>query len=375
MMRGMSGRPRIPVVSLFLGCMLATSLLPANPRAKLEIAAELSHSPGGMTITPDGSIILSLHQFQSTTERVVEITPDGRVLSFPNPAVSRGIGKPSLKLDSILGVQIDRKGIVWMLDNGRRGEGLPKLVGWNYKEDKLARVIYLPPPATTGVSFLNDLAVDPNEPYIYISDPADGKRAAIIVVNSDTGLSRRVLEGHYSVVPEKVSLTIDGRSVEVTRPDGSKVRPLSGVNPVAVDPKGKWLYFGPMLGRTLYRISTKNLRDTTLSAAEIASRVEGYATKPPCDGISIDYRNNVYVSDLQNKAIGIIREGDRKYEVYIEHDRFQWPDGLCFGNDGKLYFFASQLNCMPQFHDGKDCTVHPFLIFMIKALTSGPVGR
>ncbi|MEM9479011.1 MAG: L-dopachrome tautomerase-related protein [Verrucomicrobiota bacterium] len=328
-----------------------------------------------MTIAPDGSVILSLHQFQSTSERVVEIKTDERVLSFPNRYISRGDENPSLKLDSVLGLQIDKRGVVWMLDNGRRGETQPKLVAWNRRENKLHKVIYLPPPATVGVSFLNDLAIDPEHPFIYLSDPADGKRAALIIVNTETGLARRVLEGHYSVVPEDIPLAIDGRPVEVRRPDGSKVRPLSGVNPIAMDRKGNWLYFGPMLGRTLYRISGKYLRDPSLKAADIASRVEGYAAKPPCDGISIDTRNNIYISDLQNKAIGIIRESDRKYEIYIKHDRFQWPDGLCFGPDDRLYFYASQLNCMPQYHDGKDCTVHPFLIFKIKALASGVVGR
>ena len=59
-------------------------------RKKAAEAAQIEPSAGGMTATPGGSIIISLHQYQHTTERVVEILPDGRVLSFPNAAISRG---------------------------------------------------------------------------------------------------------------------------------------------------------------------------------------------------------------------------------------------------------------------------------------------
>ena len=54
-------------------------------------------------------------------------------------------------------------GIVWMVDNGRRGESIPKLFAWNTKEDRLHRIIYLPPPTTLKTSFLDDLAIRPHD--------------------------------------------------------------------------------------------------------------------------------------------------------------------------------------------------------------------
>jgi sugar lactone lactonase YvrE len=362
--------------SILLTCLLllASGIAAlANPKAKLEVAAELSHSPGGMTIAPNGSIILSLNQFQKTTERVVEIKPDGEVQSFPSPELSRGEpGTVGLALDAVLGLCTDKKGVVWMLDNGRRSETLPKLVAWDSRENKLVKVIYLPPPATVSSSFLNDLVLDPEEPYLYITDPADGNNSAIVVVNLVTGHARRVLEGHFSVKEAPNDLLIDGVKVEVQRPDGKIVRPLMGANPIAIDKKGDWLYFGSMSGRSLYRINTRHLRDEKLTAVELNSRVEGYSEKPICDSIVIDSKGNIFVSDIGNKAIGMISEKDRKYEIYVRHDQFLWPDGLCFGNDGRLYFYASQLNCTPHFNKGKDCTVPPFLIFKIKVPSGFP---
>jgi sugar lactone lactonase YvrE len=341
----------------------------------LEVTAQLSHGPGGMTITPDGSYIVSMHQYYRTKERVLEIKPDGSVTPFPKGLQPHDADCAELTLDSVLGIQGDSEGIVWMLDNGTRGESTPKIVAWDTDEDKLHRVLYLPEPITKPNSFLNDIALHPSEPFIYISDPASGADAAIIVVELETGRARRILEGRQWVVPEDIEIQMEGRPMRVKRPDGSTIEPQVGVNPIAVDRRGRWLYFGPMKGRTLYRISTETLHDTTLTPQELASRVEGYAEKPICDGISIDSKGNIYVSDVANNAIGVIRESNRKYEIYVTDARLSWPDGLCFGTDGKLHFFTNQLHRCAMYDGVTKKAEPPYLIMKVRAITSGSVGR
>jgi sugar lactone lactonase YvrE len=130
-----------------------------------------------------------------------------------------------------------------------------------------------------------------------------------------------------------------------------------------------------MKGRTLYRIATEVLADTTLSPVELASRVEGYAEKPVCDGITVDSKGNVYVADLGANAIGVIEAESRRYRIFKQDPSFLWPDGLCFGTDGRLYFAACQLHRCAALNGGSDHTVPPFLVYRIKALASGPAGR
>jgi len=347
-----------------------------NPKAKLESHIRLAQSPGGMTFTPSGSMILSLHQYQGSSTRVAEITKDEKVYPFPNKAMSTTEGKGPIKLDSVLGIQSDKDGIVWMLDNGRRSETTPKLVAWDTEDNVLHKVIYLPAPATIATSFLNDLALNPEEPYIYISDPAAGKDAALIVVNKKTGLARRLLQSHYTVIPESRDIIIDAKPVFEKRVDGTKVRPFDGVNPIAVDRKGTWVYFGSTNGRTLYRIKAADLHDETLSPEELVKGIDGWATKPVCDSISIDSKGNVYVSDLKEKAIGIIDPKSRKYTLYVRHPDFLWLDGLCFGKGGdRLYFYASKVHLMPKLNNGRNGTNASFEIFKIKPLADGTMGR
>ena len=371
---------KFKIIFLWLFLLVSTSnvnaqLFGRGGGVSLTEVAKLTHSPGGMTITPRGSIILSLHQYQNTVDRVVEITTSGDVMSFPNRDISQGKKGSPFSLDAVLGLQCDERGVVWMLDNGRRGESIPKIVGWDTDDNKLAKIIYIPPPVTTDSSFLNDLAVDPEEPYIYITDPASGKDAALIIVNIETGFARRAFQGHFTVIPEELDIIVDETSLVVKRPDGSFLRPQYGVGPIAVDKKGQWLYYGPSAGKTLYRIRTEHLRDITLTENELSSRFQAYAPRPPCDGISIDSKNNIYISDVTKKSIGVIKSSTKKYEVYESDDRFLWPDGLCFGNDGKLYFYASQLHLTAPYNEGKNSTKSPFHIYKLKALASGTVGK
>ncbi len=347
---------------------------PIDPR--LDVRYRLSHGPAGMTFAPNGNVILSLHQFFNPRDRVVEITPDGEVNPFPTLPISRALDGAPFILDSVQGIQSDHRGVIWMLDNGRRGESTPKLVGWHYKDEKLYQIVHLPAPATGPNSILADLAVDPEEDFIYASDPAPGGAPALIVVDLESGLARRVLENHASVTPKNLQLRIDNGPVEVRRIDGSLADPGAGVNAIAVDRKGEWLYFGPMKGRILYRIPTEILQDRSLDPAEVAAAVEPYSEKPISESIAIDSKNNIYVTDTALKAVGVITAKDKKYRPLAIDARILWPDGICFGIESKkIYFFTNQLHRSAYFNKGRDTTEAPFYIFRVDALASGTPGR
>jgi sugar lactone lactonase YvrE len=300
---------------------------------KLEVVTELSQAPGNIALHSENRIFLSLHQFFQPEWRVVEAFPNGELLPFPNKAWSQGNSPHRVALDAVLGIQADANDIVWMLDNGLRNGSTPKLVGWDSQRDRLVKIIYLPSPITPENAFVNDLAIDANINYIYIADPAGGDNAALIVINTLTGMARRVLEGHQSVVPEDVELVIDGEPVQRQLPDGSVVKPKVGVNPIALDAAGEWLYFGPMHGTSMYRIRTADLRDTNLSEEQLAARVERYSDKPICDGIAMDAAGNIYLGDLAENAIGVITS-DRTYKILFRDDeQLSWIDAFSLGND------------------------------------------
>ncbi|MBD2022082.1 hypothetical protein H6F43_18040 [Leptolyngbya sp. FACHB-36] len=354
---------------------LVAPAIVAQTAPTLETVAELSSGPGNITVTPTGRILLSLHQFYAPSVRVAELASDNKLMPFPNAEWNQA-GRREASLDAVLGIQSDPNSIVWMLDNGMRGSSIPKLVGWDWATHlkQMAQVIQLPQPITAADSFVNDLAVDATHNAIYIADPAGGKNAALIVVNSATGTARRVLQGHTSVIPENVDLVIDNVPVQIRQPNGSVVRPRIGVNPIALDRRNEWLYYGPMHGTSLYRIRTADLRNPDLSDADLARRVQRYSAKPICDGISIDNDGNIYLGDLATNSIGVITSR-RRYQTLIKDARLSWVDAFSFGPDGLLYTVVNQLHRTSTLNGGENRSQPPYYVFRFKPLAAGVAGR
>jgi len=344
---------------------------------ELEVVAALDQAPGNVTVTPDGRVIMSLHQFFEPKMRVAELGLGGELVPFPNPEWAYG-REGDVGVDAVLGIAADADGRVWMLDNGLRSRARPRLVAWDTEADALAYDIDLGFPATGKRQFVNDLVVDLDRGLVYIADPAFREQAALIVVDFVRGAVRRVLEGHESVVatgyddPE-MDLVIEGHKVTLPGPNGTRVNARVGVNPIALDSHGEWLYYGPMHGRWMYRVRADDLADASLTDAQLGARVERWAKRPISDGIAIDQAGNVYISEIGGNAIGVI-EPDRGYRRLFHGPRLSWPDAFSFGPDGYMYTVANQLH-LSLILSADGGAAPPFHVFRFKPLAPGVVGR
>jgi len=344
----------------------------SEPAGELEIVAELTaeHPPGNIAVTPEGRLIMSQHQNYGAPLRVVEVLDNGSVTAFPNEAWSSEPNSQGIGLNSVLGLRADENGIVWMLDRSD-GEGQTgKIVGWDVDNDELYQVIYLPQPIISDSPFLNDLAVDLDRNAIYITDTASGDDSALIVVDLNTGFSRRVLEGDVSTRPEDIPIVIDERIINL---EGKPAR--IGVNPITIDPSSEWVYYAPMNGTSLYRIATDDLVDSSLAPEELSSRVERYGDKPICDGITVDNAGNVYITAITDNAIGVVDETGEYQTLFQDDKLLSWADGMAFGSDDYIYVTVSQLHNSPPLNNGKDSSQSPFYLVRFPALASGTVGR
>lgn len=344
---------------------------------ELRETAQAPCGPGGMCVLPTGDYVIACHPFFQPDSRVMRLDRDGQWLPFPNEAMNTpGSGDPMV-LDSVLGIACDSRGIVWMLDNGRRSGSDAKLVAWDTKRDQHHKIVVIGKNALVPNSFLTNLVLDPVGPHVYISDPADGVSSAILVVNTDTGLARRVLQGDRSVQKEpEVVLAVDGRLIEVRRPDGVVASPLTGVSPLAIDRKGDWLYYGARDGASLYKIRTEFLVRTDITPEILATQVTGVSQKPLCDSMTMDARGRIYFADIARGSIDYVEPDDNflNLRLLVEDPRLTWPGGLGIGPDGHLHFFSSQLHRTPFFNGGKDVTTPPFSIFKARPVPSGRFG-
>lgn len=355
--------------------------LPGNEAALLlrKVSFEVVHgfgdAPGNVAVGPDGRIFMSLHPFYNPTYRVVEVQKDGSLTPYPNAWLARGEEWKGLKMDSILGLRVDKTGVLWLLDNGLRSKTTPQLIGWDTRRNRLHKTIPLPAPVSVASSFLNDLAVDPERGMAYIADPAQGNEAALIVVNLRNGLARRVLQGAREVAAEPgVSMSIHGQ--EVGMGSGETWKPAAvGINPITLDHEGKWLYFGPMNGTTLYRVETRFLRDMSLDDAQLDPHVEYYGKRPVSDGATVDSAGNVYITDVTHDSIGYVSAKGKYERILTDPEKLSWPDSLAVGPDGYIYGVSNQLHRSPPLNRGTNTATPPHYLFRFKPLAPAIVGR
>jgi sugar lactone lactonase YvrE len=329
-----------------------------------------------MTTAPDGAWIFGVNQAERPRFRSVQVAKTGDVSAFPNEKMSADGGTSPTPLDAVEGVQSDDKGIIWILDNGRRSETTPKVLAWNFDKAKLNLVLNLAAPAIVPGSFLADLAVDPEAPFIYISDPANGPNAALIVLDRVSGIARRVLQGHGSMVPDAgVPLLTNLGTVERKRLDGTATLPHCGINALTLDRKAAWLYFTPVQSHRVCRVPTALLRNPDVTAEKLAAAVEIYAEHSvPTTSMTIDNKGNLYLGDIEGRGVGVVDAKDRSYRVLMSDARFIWPDGLCFGPDGLLYLFS---RTQPATAVGTTISRTPVVehsMFRMKPLAPGRVG-
>ena len=170
-----------------------------------------------------------------------------------------------------------------------------------------------------------------------------GDDPAFIVVDIETGAARRVLEGHRSVVPEKVDLVINGRPIQMKDAQGRWVRPHIGVNPVTEDLQNEWVYFGPMHGTSLYRIKAGALADEKLDANTLGQMVERYSDKPSAMK-SASTKTIIFISATSRRTPSASSSRIEATTGSRKARNWRTVNSLAFGPEGKLYAVINQLH-------------------------------
>jgi sugar lactone lactonase YvrE len=123
---------------------------------------------------------------------------------------------------------------------------------------------------------------------------------------------------------------------------GGLVSLKGGVDGIAFDADGEWLYFAAINQSGLYRIRLEDLTDTSLQPEQLGSLVQRFSDKPLSDGLSTDVAGNVYVTDVEHSAVFIVA-ADRDPKTLIRSARIRWADALSFGPAGWLYLADSAI--------------------------------
>ena len=274
---GISGSPLPDVLS-----SLPPMLKPAEVHAVLKLATP----PGNLAVTNEGRVIFNFHpEYEEPSgAKIAECRVDSTPGSGCGAAWTRHPSTDRVK--TVLSLRVDRQDRLWLLDFAEHSTiSSPALLAYQLGQDGasdtfLYRYRFRADVAPFGC-MLNDFQVSPDGEYIYIADTAVvgtiagfGAQPALLVYHVPTNQTRRVLSGHHSMrVQPGVSMAVHG-SAGVVWPQ--KLGPFSmaiAVDSIVLDRVGKWLYFGPVTGSTLFRLPVSALQDVSLNASALETQV------------------------------------------------------------------------------------------------------
>ncbi|MCX7660772.1 MULTISPECIES: L-dopachrome tautomerase-related protein [Caldimonas] len=305
----------------------------------------------GVKVDSRGNIYVSTARWggkevPATLSKLVKVGHEWKLQPFPSKEMNDVANPKGLK--AVLGFEIDRNDVMWILDQGHiagapSGPGDEKLIGWDLKTGKeVARYEFTEADSDRKCSFLNDLAVDNDAGVIYISDSGifcDPLKGGLIVYNMRTNQAKRVLSAPEWVNDEKFTFQIHGRPVLKNGPM------RTGADGIALSGDKKTLYWTNLTGNRLLALPTPLMRDFSKSEDEIKKAVKVVATLPSnTDGMTADRDNNLYMTALTLNGVMKRDAKSGAVSLLVSSDEISWPDTLAWGPGGTLYLVSNHLH-------------------------------
>jgi len=289
---------------------------------------------GNVAVSHEGRIFFTVHpESRPQGNKLLEIV-DGAAVPYPSGASQQTL------FNTVLGLVVDERNILWTIDHGNHGFNEARLLAFDLATGEVAHDHYFKPEIAPAGSFLQDLQVSPDGQSIVIADASFWRKSpALVVYDIQRKTARRVLESHMSVMPQNYLIRNPLKDMSFM---GGVVSLKGGVDGIAFDADGKWLYFAAINQSGLYRIQLVDLRNAELPSDQLGDRVERFSNKPLSDGLSTDIAGNVYVTDVEHSAVFIVGP-DRAPKTLLQSDRIRWADALSFGPEGWLYLADSAI--------------------------------
>jgi sugar lactone lactonase YvrE len=310
----------------------------------------------GAKVDSKGNIYVSTARWggpevPATLSKLVKKGGQWKLQPFPSKAMNDIANPKGLK--AVLGFEIDRNDVMWILDQGHVAgapskPGDEKLVGWDLRTGKeVARYEFTDADSDKKCSFLNDVAVDNDAGVVYISDSGifcNPLKGGILVYDIKANKAKRVLSAPQWVNDENYTFRIHGRDV-LKHKDGKPNPMKTGADGIALSGDKKTLYWTNLTGNRLLSLPTALIRNFNASEEEIAAAVKVEATLPSnTDGMTADRGNNLYMTALTLN--GIMKRDAKTGQVstFVASDEISWPDTLAWGPRGDLYLVSNHLH-------------------------------
>lgn len=281
-------------------------------------------------------------------ENTEKFTTNPLLKPFPNWRINNGKNCDSFQ--SVHSMEIDRRGVMWLLDGNRISNFTrcpPKLFLIDIKNDGVILHAFEFPEylsSSTG-GFLNDLVIDESDGgYAYITENSDHDPGLIVYSRFQNRAWKLRDRSMFAEPKASVFVANDLRNTKLINIDGIAMSPL---------PKRKnqerLIYYSCISSLNLFAISNRILKNEMFARGDSWRKHIRYigAKQGQTDGLIIDNKGTFYYTLVNLYAIG-------EWSIYepfitstiLEQDAsiFRWPDSFGFDSKGYLYVVSNEIN-------------------------------
>ncbi|CAK1596291.1 unnamed protein product [Parnassius mnemosyne] len=278
----------------------------------------------------------------------------------PFPSWSANTIGDCAALQFVQNVEIDRNGIMWILDNGRIGTLTQKpdtkcppsivLIDLKTGKNEMERIPLTADTVNTATSYLNDLVVDNRDgDYAYITDNSAVDPGIIVFRRSDKK-SWKIRDSKSMLsVPEAAIFRINGTTINLpVNIDGIALGPQFLTEKGDVD---RTVYYTPLSSFHLYAVNASILRNESLSSkgdGALRPYVVDLGTKPSqTDGMKMDSTGTLFFGLIGNSTIAewntTLDFGVGQRTIARDPNYIQWVDRFTFDDSGNIYVVVNRL--------------------------------
>lgn len=282
----------------------------------------------GVSVSATGRIFVNFPRWRKNLAlSVAEVFPDGRHRPYPDwEQNSWRLGEePDSRFIAVQSVVV-AQGRLHVLDTGNpMFAGVlhaPRVHVYDLAENRLVDTYIFPAHVHDRGSYLNDLRIDAQTDWMYLTDSGVG---AIVAVDLAARTFHRYYHRSKFTRADRDALIIDGK--QWTFPVHS--------DGIALDQKNRVLYIHSLTGSLLHGFRLD----------ELAQEKPPFFTlqTPSPDGMILDDRGRLYFADLENHAILYLEPDRGTIRVLVEGARVRWADTFSL-HDGHLYYTNSRIH-------------------------------
>lgn len=301
-----------------------------------EVASFTGQQVTGVTVSNEGRIFANFPRWRKGVKNsVVEVLENNESAAFPNEQWNTWEDGKEINDSLFVAVQsvvafnndlyvVDTRNPLFggVIDN-------PKIFVFDLTSNSLKRTYALSESSIHKDSYINDVRIDPKNNKAYFTDSG---HAGLVILDLESGISKRVLNEHSSTLAELEKLTF---------PDGSTWKNTVHADGIALDLNNDTLYYHALSGYSLYSIPTAILIYGT--EKEIENSVSLVKKTGAPDGMILNDNGTLYFADLENNKVMKMNTNTKEVSTLIEGEQVRWADTFSI-YDGYLYYTNSRIN-------------------------------